>query len=134
MTEAGAKKLGQLIKANTGLQTLSVTGNKTLGLSGIQAIGDALRHNKILKTLSLDYVDLGDSGADVIAQALRNNTCIEALDLEGNKIGNSGARNLLSMLEVNGSIGDITLMPGNTMDEVLHDKIKNALIKRVLVS
>ena len=134
MTEAGAKRLGELIEANTGLQTLSLTGNKTLSLQGWQAIGDSLKYNKILKTLSLDYSELGDAGADIIAQALKQNTCVEALDLEGNRIGNAGARSLLEMLKENGSVGDITLMPGNDIDESLQQEIKDALMSRVLVS
>ena len=105
-----------------------------VSLNGWRAIGDALKRDNKLQTLSLDYCELGDSGAEIIGEALGQNQGLESLDLEGNRIGEAGARSLLEMVKENQSIGDVTLMPGNDISENLQQQIKNALLSRVVVS
>lgn len=134
MTSAGATKLAKLIAANTAIQTLNLTGNKGVGLSGWQAIADALRHNHVIRTLSLDYNELGDAGASIFAQALVDNHCIESLDLEGNKIGDDGGRRILEMVQENPTLGDITLLPGNDISSGTMQSIKEMLLSRVVAS
>ena len=135
MTDTGAEKLATLIEANTGIQTLSLTGNKSVGVSGWLAVADALRSNTVIRTLSLDYNDLGNAGAAVMASALASNNSVESLDLEGNKIGNEGGNKLLKMLDQNTCLREITLDPGNDdIDSSIMQSIKEKLINRVVMS
>ena len=134
MSETGAEKLAKLIEANTNIVTLNLTGNKTVGMAGWLAVADALKINKVIKTLSLDYNDLGDAGASLIAEALKENPCVESLDLEGNKIGDEGGKKLLEMVQENSVIGDITLLPGNNIDRRMMQNIKDTLLNRVVES
>ena len=86
-----------------------------------------MKHNTFITTLSLDYNNLGDDGAKLISEALRENKTLVSVDLEGNKIGQVGAQNLLYACRENKSLRDITLMPGNRMDDQALQDIKNAV-------
>ena len=115
----GARRVAALIKANTPIDNLSLTGNKQISNSGWAAIFNALRNNTFIKVLSLDHNSLGDIGVEMLADALKGNNSITTLDLEGNNIGHQGAKVLLEALKECKKIKDLTLMPGNDISEQL---------------
>lgn len=119
--------MAALIRADTLIANLSLTGNKAVTNNGWAAIFNALGHNTHIKTLSLDHNALGDIGAEMLADALQHNNTITSLDLEGNKIGHQGARTLLEALQQNKHIKDLTLMPGNDIPEPLLLEIRETI-------
>ena len=129
LTDVGARHVAKLIELNTPITNITLSGNKGITSDGWSYIADALKRNTVLTTLSLDYNSLGDDGASLIAETLRENKTLVSLDLEGNKIGQAGAQNLLSALKQNKSIRDITLMPGNRIDDQAQKDIKNAITR-----
>ena len=130
MTDEGAYQIASLISNNTPISNLSLTGNKGIGRDGWRAIANALKVNKNLKTLSLDYNNLGDEGVSFFAEAIEENDVLQSLDLEGNGISDVGAERLLEGMQNNNSINDITLMPGNNIKETTLTGIKELLASR----
>ena len=127
MTDVGARQVAKLIELNMPITNLALSGNKGITSDGWRNIAEALERNTFITTLSLDYNNLGDDGAKLISEALRENKTLVSLDLEGNKIGQAGAQNLLYALRENKSVRDITLMPGNRIDEQALKDIRNAV-------
>lgn len=91
-----------------GLESASVTKIKRvtkgpdkhkIGSYGAIAVFRALRVNRALLTLSLEYVAINDSAMSALAAALRVNTALTHLSLVGNRIGAAGARDLADALE-----------------------------------
>ena len=130
MTNKGAAQIARLISANTPISNLSLTGNKDITEEGWEAIADALKFNRHIVTLSLDYNRLSDTGAALIAGALKVNKTLKSLDLEGNKIGDLGAEKILAAMSDNTTIQDVTLMPGNNIKETLLMEIRELLLSR----
>ncbi len=130
MTDKGANQIARLISANTPISNLSLTGNKVISAQGWAAIAGALKFNRTITTLSLDYNDLGDRGAAQIADTLLVNTTLKSLDLEGNKIGDVGAEKLCDAVRGNSTVEDITLMPGNNIKETTLMEIRELLLSR----
>ena len=127
MGSEAAGAMADLLRANTSMTILSLTGNKGVSVEGWREIALALRSNTHVHTLSLDYNNLGDDGVKVIAEGLMKNVSVKSLDLEGNKIGDEGAAGILNLLRINRSLVDVTLSPGNLISASLEDEIKAAL-------
>ncbi|KAE9338898.1 hypothetical protein PR003_g11284 [Phytophthora rubi] len=70
-----------------------------IGSYGAIAIFRALRVNRTLLSLCLEYVAIDDSAMSALAAALRVNTALTHLSLVGNRIGAAGARDLADALE-----------------------------------
>ena len=127
---AGAKKVAKLIKRNTHLASLILIANKDIGMEGWMAIGEALKWNSHITTLSLDYNDIDDAAISALAEGLSANRSIQSLDLEGNDISDAGARMLLDAIQNNFAMRDVTLTPGNKISNELLSEIRNNLIGR----
>ncbi|KAH7472179.1 Protein NLRC3 [Phytophthora ramorum] len=70
-----------------------------VGTYGAIAVFRALRVNRALVSLSLEYAAIDDSAMSALAAALRVNTTLTHLSLVGNRIGPAGARDLADALE-----------------------------------
>lgn len=70
-----------------------------VGDRGAIALFRALRVNRLLRSLSLQQVNLGDEAACALAAMLRCNSTLTQLDLQGNRIGPRGTRALCDALE-----------------------------------
>ncbi|ELT88539.1 hypothetical protein CAPTEDRAFT_67034, partial [Capitella teleta] len=105
----GAGAMADLLRANTPLAILSMTGNKGVGIEGWKEVALALASNTHVHTLSLDYNNLADEGIKVFTDGLLKNVAVRSLDLEGNKIGDEGAAGILNLLRMNRTLNDITL-------------------------
>ena len=127
---AGASKVAEMLKEVSSLEVVSLSGNKKISLPGWAAIADALSHTTNLHTLSLDFNELGDDGVALIAGGLENNTSLTAVDLDYTRFGEEGAQAILEMLKVNSTLRDITLMPGNNLNNDTLQEIKDTLFGR----
>jgi len=126
MTTHGAKHIGQLIRANTGLTSLSITGNKNVSIGGWTAIGNALQANAQLKNLELYHNALGDDGLAAICDGLARSKTISAVDLEGNGITDEGGLMVLNWFKSRESLKKVKVKvrEGNRIGEEILDQIE----------
>ncbi len=127
LSDNSAVAVGQLLKADVGLESLSLTSNPELSTAGWQSISEGLRSNTTLASLALDYCNLGDVSIIQIMDALRDNPILRDLDLEGNGIGDEGGRWILDVARDNAQLKSITLMPGNSITAELLREIETVL-------
>lgn len=88
------------ILSHTGLIVDLNLYDHKIEVSDAKVIGEALKSNKSLRKLNLNYNNLGDEGANVIGEALKTNTTLRWLHLGGRgryiidytNIGNEGAK------------------------------------------
>ncbi|KAL1914938.1 uncharacterized protein VTP21DRAFT_7854 [Calcarisporiella thermophila] len=81
--DAGAA-LAMLIRHNSGLRTLILTGNHLAG--AIEEISSALAENHNLLRLVLANSHISDEGVEALCKALRQNTRLQSLSLAGNQL------------------------------------------------
>ncbi|KAI9312667.1 hypothetical protein BX666DRAFT_2030979 [Dichotomocladium elegans] len=94
----------------TGLYELNIDNNDIR--QGIQYIGQALRRNHCLKTLSMRDCKLDAKGCVFIGEALKYNQFLETLDLSTNALNNTNIEGILSIkqaLYTNTSLKDLSL-------------------------
>ena len=85
----GAEKTKQL---RDGLLTEIDFINSNIGEVGGKAIGEGLKVNTSLTSISLNYNNVGEEGAKAIAEGLKLNTSLSEINLYSNKIGDEGAK------------------------------------------
>lgn len=129
LTQDGAKHIAKLIKHNSTVTVLTISGN-TIPLEGWQNISKALLTNSTLETLSLDFNKIGDEEAISIAEGIQGCKSLRSVDLEGNKIGDEGGRKLFDAVKANKSIVDLTLLPINQISKEIVDEVKDFLKER----
>ena len=130
MTTVGARAVARLIRANIGITSLSLTGNKQIDANGWAEIADSLEQNTTITTLELHHNGLENISTGLITDALARNTSIHTVDLEGNRIGNDGAEKIRQMLEVNTTLHTIHLHCGNQISESVLDSIEHLTAER----
>ena len=129
LTQDGAKHIAKLIRHNSTVTVLTISGN-TIQLEGWQNISKALLTNSTLETLSLDFNKIGDEEAISIAEGIQGCKSLRSVDLEGNKIGDEGGRKLFDAVKANKSIVDLTLLPINQISKEIVDEVKDFLKER----
>jgi Ran GTPase-activating protein (RanGAP) involved in mRNA processing and transport len=129
MGPEAASAMADLLRANTPLAILSLTGNKGVSIDGWREVALALASNTHVDTISLDYNQLGDEGVKAIVEGLVKNSSVKSLDLEGNKIGDEGAAAIINLLRMNDTLRDVTLSSGNLISEALLAEVKSTLKK-----
>ena len=98
---------------------------------GIQAIAQALKVNRALKSANLGMNNIGDEGAIAISAALESNNMLTETDLTARqgsvKIGPAGAQAIAKMLAVNRALNSVDLrfnqIPGEGKQQ-LRDAVK----------
>jgi len=130
MTTDGACSVARLIRANIGITSLSLTGNKQIEADGWAEIADSLEHNTEITTLELHHNALENVSLSVIAEGLLQNTSVHSVDLEGNHIGDDGAKMILKLLEGNRKLRSIHLRSGNQISEPVLADIERLVAER----
>ena len=85
--------LGNLIKGNSGIKSLDLSGNR-ISDEGIMAIIKALCESQI-EVVSLAKNKLTDASSEQIAQTLKSNKHLKYLDLSENNLANRVSKNKL---------------------------------------
>ena len=84
----GVKSLGEMLLKNRTLKVLNLEMNDLTSNgkdnSGIQALAEALRHNVVLTSLTLNSCGLGAHCSAMLADAIEDNHTLILLDIEGN--------------------------------------------------
>jgi hypothetical protein len=124
MTSAGARCLAELIAANAGLTSLSLTGNKGVGIDGWESISQSLAVNVQLDTLELHHNGLGDAAVTSLVNGLSRNQSVITIDLEGNHIGSEGGRKIVELLQTAENLCNVHVRAGNNIPEDLVEEIE----------
>ena len=88
------------------LQRMSPLQRKSIREDGAQALADALKTNKALTALNLEYNSIGDR-YQVLAESLKANSTVTTLHLAINLIGENGARALSEALKTNSTLTNL---------------------------
>eukprot|EP00048_Salpingoeca_helianthica_P013444 m.200918 g.200918 ORF g.200918 m.200918 type:complete len:238 (+) comp15500_c1_seq16:2072-2785(+) len=83
-------------------------GWKSIGVSGLFRLMEALKTNTVCVTLSLQSNEIGDEGACALAEFLKENKTIKHIDLFKNNIGPRGAIALAEMLKLNDTLENLS--------------------------
>uniref|UniRef100_A0ACB8EKX8 Leucine-rich repeat-containing protein 45 n=2 Tax=Sphaerodactylus townsendi TaxID=933632 RepID=A0ACB8EKX8_9SAUR len=148
LSEEGAKLLLCGLCTNTVVKSLDLKGNN-LRAVGAEALGKLLRQNKSIRSLTLEWNNLGiweesfalfceglgangilqcldlrnnqinHQGAGELAMALKNNSSLQELDLRWNTIGLLGGRALLNCLHTNRVLRQLELAGNNVPSDIL---------------
>ena len=128
--DEGATQIARLLESNNMITDINISANQ-ITRNGWRAIAEALKKNTKLRALSLDYNQITDEDLAVLADGFRHCTNLRSVDLEANRIGDEGGRILLDVLRENEKIIDLTLMPMNTIEQKILDRIKDILDNRI---
>jgi Ran GTPase-activating protein (RanGAP) involved in mRNA processing and transport len=105
----GAQAIGQMLKKNYALQSLCLEWN-FLGMhNGVEALGEALAHNRSLTQLDLRNNKVGSDGASSLARGLAGNATLTSLDLRWNNIQAAGGQALADALAENTTLVELQL-------------------------
>ncbi|XP_030894795.1 leucine-rich repeat-containing protein 45 isoform X4 [Leptonychotes weddellii] len=105
LSEEGATLLLQGLCAHTVVRFLDLKGNN-LQAAGAEALGQLLRQNKSIQSLTLEWNNLGtwEDAFATFCGALAGNGTLQQLDLRNNQISHKGAEELALALTCNASL------------------------------
>lgn len=103
------RTLSEALKTiDDGATSLKIFG-KTLCHKELVVLANALKTNRTLTTLVIQYNILGTLGGEVLAKALEVNTTITYLSLYGNHLGSKGGVALVKSLENNKTLTSLDI-------------------------
>ncbi|VFV31384.1 leucine-rich repeat-containing [Lynx pardinus] len=110
LSEEGATLLLQGLCANTVVRFLDLKGNN-LRAAGAEALGQLLRQNKSIQSLTLEWNNMGawEDAFATFCRALAGNGALRQLDLRNNQISHKGAEELALALTRNASLQQLDL-------------------------
>ena len=133
VTDRSEQALGEMLKTNTTLKSLKMSGNTSLGDTGVKCIGKGISANTTLVLLNLRNCGITASGAEYLSQMLSQNRSLQSLDIGANKhIGDEGISSIAGVLKSNKTLREL-LMPhcgitdGKPISEAL--KTNRTLVK-----
>lgn len=94
---------------STGIVSALWLGGNPIGGKGLQAIFDALKHNKAVKIQSVSYCGVTDTGLASLAEALQTNNTLERLYIGNSTITESGLTYFIDVLSRNLNSGLVEL-------------------------
>nr|XP_056715431.1 leucine-rich repeat-containing protein 45 [Euleptes europaea] len=148
LSEEGAKLLLHGLCTNSVVKSLDLKGNN-LRAVGAEALGKLLRQNKSIRSLTLEWNNLGiweesfalfceglgangtlqrldlrnnqinHQGAGELSMALKNNSTLQEIDLRWNNVGLLGGRALLNCLHSNRVLRQLELAGNNVPSDIL---------------
>uniref|UniRef100_A0A452UP37 Leucine rich repeat containing 45 n=1 Tax=Ursus maritimus TaxID=29073 RepID=A0A452UP37_URSMA len=112
LSEEGATLLLQGLCANTVVRFLDLKGNN-LQAAGAEALGQLLRQNKSIQSLTLEWNNLGpwEDAFAAFCGALAGNGALRQLDLRNNQISHKGAEELALALTRNAHLQQLGFLP-----------------------
>uniref|UniRef100_G1REY0 NLR family CARD domain containing 3 n=1 Tax=Nomascus leucogenys TaxID=61853 RepID=G1REY0_NOMLE len=123
--DQGARAIAVAVRENRTLTSLHLQWN-FIQAGAAQALGQALQLNRSLTSLDLQENAIGDDGACAVARALKVNTALTALYLQVASIGAPGAQVLGEALAVNRTL-EILDLRGNAIGVAGAKALANAL-------
>ena len=133
VTDMSEQAIGEMLKTNTTLKGLNMSGNTSLGDTGVKCIGKGISVSTTLILLNLRNCGITASGAEYLSQMLSQNRSLQSLDIGANKhIGDEGISSIAGALKSNKTLREL-LMPhcgitdGKPISEAL--KTNRTLVK-----
>ncbi|XP_069511417.1 leucine-rich repeat-containing protein 45 [Ambystoma mexicanum] len=116
----GAEALGKLLRQNKSIRSLTLEWNN-LGMweDSFSLFCEGLGSNHFLQQLDLRNNQINHQGAGELAVALNRNSSLQDLDLRWNNIGLLGSRSLLNSLHNNKTMGKLELSGNNIPSDIL---------------
>lgn len=108
LTHDACFHLGDLLKSNTSITELNLTGCR-IGPYGLKRLLVHLPINKTLKILNLNKNQLGDAGMEYIANALFLGSDVQKLYLSYNQIGTKGLNLLIDIMDTHNKLFSLDL-------------------------
>lgn len=127
ISDAGITKISKFLESNKTLDTLNLNGNTDITADGWECLGQSIKNNTTLRTLSLDYTNIGDEGLESLARGLKVNSGLHALELESAGLTEKGGKVLLELVKSNTSILELTVTSGNNIPDSCLEEIRNQL-------
>lgn len=114
LSDEGAKLLLHGLCTNSVVKSLDLKGNN-LRAVGAEALGKLLRQNKSIKSLTLEWNNLGiwEESFALFCEGLGANSTLQRLDLRNNEINHQGAGELSMALKKNSSLQELDLRWNN---------------------
>lgn len=103
----GCESVARFVRENGGIISLDLRGNGITS-AGLSALSSCLGGRCGLRTISLEWNNIGDE-LGPFAEALIKNHTVQVLDLRNNRIGAEGAGQLCKVIESNSTIQKIDL-------------------------
>ncbi|CAF1090641.1 unnamed protein product [Didymodactylos carnosus] len=103
LTSGSARYLGELIRATTKLSQISMSG-ANIDSHWATEVASALKVNRSVTVLSLDFCQIGDDGAKALGEMLMMNRKLSCLEVKKNQITDVGAKALASGLKQNSTL------------------------------
>ena len=131
---AGAAALAEAIKTNSTVTRLYMSKNG-IGDAGVAALAEAIKINSTATELYLSQNGIGEAGAAALAEAIKTNTTVTVLHLSGNSIGDAGAAALAEAIETNSTVTNLDLSKnviGDAGAAALAEAIKTNSIVTIL--
>ena len=110
VTDRSEQALGEMLKTNTTLKGLNMSGNTSLGDTGVKCISEGTFVSTTLILLNLRNCGITASGAKYLSQMLSQNRSLQSLDIGANHIGDEGISNIAEALKSNKTLREL-LMP-----------------------
>lgn len=127
MGDEGIGHVAYLLEKDSDLKTLNLNGNTKVGYTGWKRLSKALKRNKTLRSLTLDFNKIGDEGIAALVSGLKVNTSLQTLDLESTGLSEEGGKMLVDLVKCNTTILEITILPGNKISNKTQEEIRNYL-------
>jgi len=118
INDEGVELLVQALLKNNHLQYLNLLCNEDITITGWKAVATLLEMPCCnLKSLDVDYNNIGNEGALVFANALANNSTLETLEIRRNSITVEGWAHFSKLLCDTSSVNN-TYMSNHTLKEI----------------
>lgn len=127
ISDEGIGHIARLLENDSDLRILNLNGNARVSYTGWKRLSKALKKNKTLQSLTLDFNKIGDEGIAALISGLKINTSLQTLDLESTGLTDQGGKMLVELVKCNTTILDITVLPGNKILDKTQDEIRNYL-------
>lgn len=116
--DAGCASLANALKVNSGLHEINLRLNK-IGDSGLSSLANAFHTNiSIPAELCLGSNQIGDEGCKVLGDTLKVNLAMTSLSLSSNQIGDAGCMALIDGLKDNSTLTQLELDRNKLTEEV----------------
>ncbi|KAH3713028.1 uncharacterized protein LOC127856846 [Dreissena polymorpha] len=125
--DAGIGEISRFLDSNKTLTSLSLNGNTAVTASGWERLGQAMKKNTTLKSMSIDHAGIGDTGLEGLVKGLRVNVGLRSLELEHAGLTEKGGLILRDLVKGNTSIVDLSITRGNDISENMVEEIRKYL-------
>ena len=117
VTDRSEQALFNMLKKNTTVKGLNLSGNTSLGDTGIKCISEGISQSTTLILLNVRNCGITASGAKHLLQMLSQNQSLQSLNIGANHIGDQGISNIPGALKSNKTLRELLIPHCGITDE-----------------